>query len=129
MSDKFYLKQHDLMPFLKVRLLDETTPVTLIAASTVVFNMSNRKSGLKISAPMHILEQEDDAALQADPLFVVDPAHVGVVAYEWVLGDSDTVGEFNGEFQVTWAGVTATTQTFPAHSYVTISIEKDLDGV
>jgi hypothetical protein len=110
MAERFYLKQHDLLPALRVRLLDETTPVDLTNATSVKMLMKSRRSGLKVNAPMTI-----DANRT-----------LGVVSYAWQIGDTDTAGDYNAEFQVTWP--TGKPQTFPARGHVIITIEKDLDG-
>jgi hypothetical protein len=107
----FYITQHDLMPYVRVLLLDEANPVDLLNAMSVSFLMSNRKVGLKVDAAMVIADQ-------------TIPANLGVVAYEWVLGDTDTVGDYTAEIKVNWPG--SLPQTFPANSYMTVSVRKEL---
>lgn len=113
MSQKFVIKQHDLLPHLQIQLLSGTDPVDLLNATSVTFLMSNRKTGLKISSPMVIADQSD-------------PDQLGIVTYRWQLGDTDIAGDYNAEIQVNWPA--SSPQTFPAHSYMTISVEKDLGG-
>lgn len=111
MTERFYIKQLDLRPALQVKLLDGTSPVDLLNATEVLFLMRNRRAGLKASGPMAILDQSI-------------PDQLGLVTYSWQPEDTDAPGEYNAEFQVTWPA--GKTQTFPAHGYVTIVVEKDL---
>lgn len=110
MAEKFNIKQHDLQPSIEVQLLSGTDPVDLTQATSVVFLMKSRKTGLKATGPMNIAA----------------PATAGVVFYDWQLGDTDIVGDFDAEVQVMWPADKP--QTFPAHSYFTVSIGKDLGG-
>jgi hypothetical protein len=112
-ADRFYLKQHDLSPALKVRLLDDTTPVDLTNAVAVQLLMRSRRTGLKVDAPMTVAPQND-------------PDTLGVVSYSWQPGDTDTPGDFQTEIQVTWP--LGKPQTFPARGHITTVIEKDLGG-
>lgn len=111
MAETFYMKQHDLEPSLEVQLLSGTTPVDLSQATTVQFLMASRKTGLKVSGAMTVADQ-------------TAPTTLGVVTYTWRAGDTDTVGDFNAEIQVTWAAEKP--QTFPAHDYFIVSVGKDL---
>lgn len=110
-SDRFYLKQNDLQPDFRARLLDEDTPVDLTSATSVQMLMRNRRAGLKVHAPMAIADQTDTDLK-------------GVVSYTWAPGDTDTAGDFQAEIQVTWPN--SKPQTFPAKGHITIVIEKDL---
>lgn len=48
----------------------------------------------------------------------------GQVEYVWVAGDTDTVGTYRVEVEVTWPG--GRKQTFPPSGYSTVSINADL---
>lgn len=111
MAEKFYIKQHDLKPSLQVQLLAGTAPVDLTQATSALFLMSSRKTGLKASGAMAIADQSVTANL-------------GVATYDWQAGDTDTVAEFEAEVQVIWPSDKP--QTFPANSYFTVSVQKDL---
>lgn len=113
MADKFYLKQHDTRPDLRVRLLDDDTAIDLTNAAGARFVMGNRRSGVKVDADMTIEDQTVDATL-------------GVVKYTWQAGDTSASGDFQAEIQITWP--TGKIQTFPANGYITIVITKDLGG-
>lgn len=107
----FYIKQHDLEPSLVLQLLSDAVPVNLTQATGAIFLMSSRKTGLKATGTMTIADQT-----------VADD--IGVVTYSWQAGDTDTVGEYTAEVQVTWPGNKP--QTFPANQYFTVSVQKDL---
>lgn len=107
----FYIKQHDLLPNLVVTLLEGDDPVDLTLATGARFLMRNLLAGLKVSAVATILDQSVEANL-------------GKVSYTWVSPDTDTVGKFNGEVEITWPG--SKTQTFPAHKYFTVDVQNDL---
>ncbi len=112
-ADRFYIKQNDQRPDLKVRLLDEDQPVDLTNAAGAKFLMRNRRQGLRVDADMTILDQSQEATL-------------GVVSYAWQPGDTASSGDFNGEIQITWPG--GEVQTFPADGYIQVVITKDLSG-
>lgn len=54
---------------------------------------------------------------------IVD-ALLGQVRYSWGATDLDTVGKYNGEFEVTFPG--GNKQTFPSHEYITVRVVADL---
>ncbi len=107
-TTKFNMKQYDLLPKLRLELLDGETPVDITNASEVRLLLKNRTVGLKIDATM---EKYD--------------AELGQVEYTWEEGDTDTLGSFQGEVQVLWPGQLP--QTFPAKGYFTINVNRDLN--
>lgn len=109
--DRYVIKQNDLEPSFEVQLLDGTTPVDLTSAVDVLFLMKSRKTGIKATGTMVVADQT-----------VAD--NRGIVRYDWQTGDTDTVGSFNAEVQVTWP--TGRPQTFPANQYVLIDVQRDL---
>lgn len=111
MAETFFIKQHDLEPGLEVQLLSGTDPVNLTQASSARLLMYSRKTGLKVAGAMTITDQ-------------TVTANTGVVTYAWQAGDTDTVGIFNAEIQVDWPA--SRPQTFPAHQYFTVDVQKDL---
>ena len=50
----------------------------------------------------------------------------GNVKYEWQAGDTDTAGNYNAEWEITFSS--GDIQTFPNDSYFSIIIAADLDG-
>jgi hypothetical protein len=46
-----------------------------------------------------------------------------VMRYDWQVGDTDTVGIFEGEFEVTFPD--ASIKTYPNEGYITINVTKE----
>lgn len=111
MAEVFSIKQHDLLPELVVTLLDNTVAVDLTDAVSARLLMRNLVAGLKVDAPVSIL----------DPAV---PANTGKVKYTWGLADTDIVGVFNAEVEVIWPGNKP--QTFPGDGYFTVKVGNDL---
>lgn len=112
---EFTIKQHDRLPALIVTCLDGTDAVDLTAAVSARLLMRNLSAGLKVNAAVTILDQ-------------TDPDNIGKVRYSWVALDTDTVGSFNAEIEVTWPG--GQLQTFPAakaQKYFKVTVLNDLD--
>lgn len=108
----FDVKRHDLLPALVLTISLDGTAVDLTYASSAKLIVSNR-SGVKIDSPMTILDQ-------------TNPDNLGKVQYDLQLGDTDTVGSYNMEVEVTWAG--GRPQTFPSKGYLKFNVIKDLDN-
>ena len=113
MAERFTMKTNDLEPSFEVQLLDGSTPVDLTSAMGVLFIMRNRK-GVKAIGAMNVADQTASDT-------------VGIVTYTWVLGDTDTVGTYQVEVEVTWPGLRQ--QTFPAAQYLIVSVQKSLSPV
>lgn len=112
------MKQHDLLPALSLRLVDDNNPngVDLTLATEARLLVADSLSGtLKINQVMTIAAQ-------------TVPANLGVVGYGWTGADTDTVGDFDVEVQVTWPGPKPQTWPDPASApfYVILRITKDL---
>lgn len=104
----FYIKQNDRLPKLLVQLFNaDGTPLDLSQAQIVRFTMSKNNS-IKINL------QECQ---------VLDAPN-GTISYTWQDGDTDTLGTFKGEFEITWD--TNITQTLPEDDYVKIIVKDDL---
>ncbi len=111
MASVFNIKVYDLLPVLRITLLDGETPVNLSLASEVRLLLKNRTVGLKVDAVMDKLDQDD---------------YEGQVQYEWQPGDTDTVGTYQGEVQVLWPGQLP--QTFPAKGAFKVNVNRDLNA-
>lgn len=108
MSD-FDIKQGDTLPKLIANLKNSDGTVINLTSANVFFKMKDINNGsLLINAEANVTS-----------------ASLGTVQYDWVLADTDTGGEFNGEFQITFSG--GSIQTVPTISYITIKIHDDLD--
>lgn len=105
------LKAHDRAPSIQATLSIGGSPVYLGDAGTSVkFIMAKAQGGSPVV---------NAAAVIADPVN-------GVVRYDWAAGDTATPGNYEAEWQVTWAD--GKEQTFPTLSYLSITILADLDN-
>ncbi len=87
----FTMKQNDTDPDLDVTLQSGGSPWSIPGTATVQFHMKATGGGaLKV-----------DAAAVADPDQGANP---GKVVYSWAGADTDTIGTFDGEFEVTDSG-------------------------
>lgn len=107
--ETFYIKQNDTSPALQVTLKDGDGNVVDFTGATVVFSMS--AGG--------VVKVNEQAATSVD-------AANGVVKYSWAAGDTDTPGNYLGEFEVTFAG--GAIQTYPnSHANrLEVKVEKEL---
>lgn len=103
----FRIKKGDLLPKISGTCEDANGPVDLTTASSVRFLMGLPGSSTnKVAAPAAFVSKPD-----------------GTVEYAWVSGDTDTVGEYDAEFEVTWPGTKP--ETFPNRGYIKVSITAD----
>lgn len=104
-----YMKKGDTQPTLD-RILEDVNGVPVnLTGSTVMFVMT------RVGATTAKVNAEAD---------IVGDATDGEVSYPWAAGDTDTEGEYDGEFQVTFAG--GEVQTFPNDSYLRVKVVRDL---
>jgi len=104
----FYIKQNDTRPILAATLIDGDGSAVNLDGATVAFKMR------KVSTTVSVV---DASATIAD-------ATNGEVTYTWSASDTATVGEYEGEFQVTYAD--SGIQTFPNSNYIEIEITDDI---
>ena len=102
-----YWVQHDTRPALVKTLLDASGAVVNVTGATVVFNMT-QGSTVKVSR---------GAAMVTD-------GPNGVVSYTPTSTDTATAGEFQGEFEVTYAA--GGVQTFPSPHKMRIVITPEI---
>lgn len=105
----FVIKQNDTRPALDATLTENASALDLTAASAIKFIM--RQQGSLGSAKINTAATFINKAS-------------GTVRYIWTAGNTDTVGTFNAEFEVTWSdgGVS----THPSDGYFVIDIQDDL---
>jgi hypothetical protein len=105
----FVLKQNDTRPVLDATLTENGTALNLTTATSVKFIMRQQGS-------------LGSAKINTTAAFVNRTS--GTVRYTWTSGDTDTIGSFNAEFEVTWSdgGVS----THPSNGYLTIDVQDDL---
>lgn len=105
----FFIKQNDTSPSLVATLKDFEGDAINLTDATVRFHMKSIDGTLKIDAPMT----------------VVSPSTVGVIRYDWQAGDTDTVGTYYIEFEVTYADNSI--ETFPNTGSEIVSVVKELN--
>ena len=104
----FYIKQNDTVPSIRATLQNGNgDPVDLINANVRFHMRAIGANNTKVDA----------AAV------VITPA-AGVVQYNWVAADTDTIGSYQAEFEVTYPD--STVETFPNDGYVRIEIIDDI---
>lgn len=104
----FFIKQNDTSPFITATLKDASNAAVDISGATVQFHM--RKVG--------------ETTAKVDAAAVVTDADNGAVKYEWSTGDTDTVGQYQAEFEVTYVG--GKIETFPNNSYILVQVIDDI---
>lgn len=112
------IKHHDTAPDYVAALTDDvgaanTPPIDLTSATSVDFIMRSAD-----------VPDTDTPKVKA-ACTIVDAAN-GIVSYHWGASDTDTVGDFNIEFEIAWSD--GTTQTVPNDGYNTITVTEDLDA-
>lgn len=110
----FVMKTNDTRPRLKAQLMQTDPnnaalmiPVDLTNATDVRFIMATPNGTVKI-----------------DKTITVVNAVEGRVEVPWLPGDTDTAGDYRGEFEVTTG---TDVQTFPSEGYIAITMVEDLD--
>jgi hypothetical protein len=101
------LKRGDTAPRFRARVLDGTTPLSLIAAASVKLLMKG--NGISLALPVTIEPQTGND---------------GWVYRNWAATDLAVAGVYQGELEVTWGD--GTIQTFPGDSTFTILVSQDL---
>jgi acyl-coenzyme A thioesterase PaaI-like protein len=107
----FSIKAHDLLPVVQATLTHaDGSPLDLTLSTNVRFIMRSQTGTVKVAA---------DAE-------VVIPGSSGVVRYDWEVGDTDTPGAYQAEWEITWQS--GKKQTVPTLSYHSIDVLADLDN-
>jgi hypothetical protein len=104
----FSIKQNDTAPALQASLFD---------ASGAALDLSGA------SARFH-LRKRDGTTTLIDAAATIVTASPAVVSYSWAAGDTDTVGEYEAEFEITYAD--STVETFPNRGYILVRIWDDI---
>lgn len=104
----FSIKQNDTSPSLQATLKDAALNPIDLTGATVRFHMKSV-----------------DGTLKVDEVMTIVTAASGIVQYDWVSGDTDTVGTYYVEFEVTYAD--ASVETFPNNGNKTISVVRELN--
>lgn len=104
----FSIKQNDTSPSLQALLKDaDRNPIDLVGAS-VMFHMKALGGAIKVDAAMTIVDQDN-----------------GIVQYDWTTGDTNTVGTYNVEFEVTYSD--GAIETFPNTGSIVVNVVRELN--
>jgi len=104
----FNIKQNDTSPSLQATLKDASGTAIALTGASVRFHMKALDGTVKVDAAMAITN-----------------ASGGVVQYNWQTGDTNTVGSYSVEFEVTYSD--STIETFPNNQNLTISVVRELN--
>ena len=104
----FSIKQNDTSPALQATLKDAALVPIDLTGATVMFHMKSVDGTIKVDEAMTITNNEG-----------------GVVQYNWQAGDTDTVGTYYVEFEVTYADLAV--ETFPNNGNKVITVVKELN--
>lgn len=105
----FKMKKDDTRPYLKVTVTDENGDAVSLVSATVKFSMTT----------------DDDtrtAKVSEQACNITDESN-GVAEYRWSASDTDTAGDYLGEFQVTLSD--STVFTVPNDDSLKIKIRAD----
>lgn len=104
----FNIKQNDTSPSLQAILKDASGTAISLTGASVRFHMKALDGTVKVDAAMTVTDNLN-----------------GVVQYDWQTGDTDTVGSYSVEFEVTY--LDNTIETFPNNQNLTISVVRELN--
>ena len=104
----FNIKQNDTSPSLQATLKDSALAPIDLTEATVNLHMKSVDGTIKVDTSMTIVEELN-----------------GIIKYDWQTGDTDTVGTYNVEFQVTYSD--ASVETFPNNGNKVISVVRELN--
>lgn len=104
----FYIKRNDTSPALLASLQDANGTAVDMTAASVRFHMRQINS--------QVVKVDADAVIVA--------AEQGEVRYNWQTADTDTIGSYQAEFEVTYSD--GTIETFPNDGYIPVNIVGDI---
>ena len=104
----FFIKQNDTSPAIQATLSDASGTAIDLSGSQVRFHM--RAIG--------------DTTVKVDAPAIISDADNGITYYNWQAVDTDTIGSFEGEFEVTFSG--GEIETFPNNRFIQIEITDDI---
>jgi len=104
----FFIKQNDTSPSLSATLTDFSGNPINLTSSSVQFHMEDLGGTIKVDSPC-----------------VISNASLGLVQYNWVTGDTDTIGTYKVEFEVTY--LDSSIETFPNNGYETVVVVGEIN--
>jgi len=114
MTERFYLKKDDTRPKIRSILKDAAGLVVNVSGATVRFIMTPKTEAAG-STPT------------VDAVASIITAAEGIVEYTWEAADTDTVGKYRAEWEVTFSD--GGRETFPNSEYIEVIIRNDLGGI
>jgi len=111
----FVIKRNDTLPSLSIKVLargefNQVIPFDLSQVTGCTFSMSDNFGNLKIS----------DSPAQ------ITSASGGTIQYDWNAQDTDTEGEYRGEFELLFGS--GQKMTVPTPGFINIHIVSDING-
>lgn len=108
----FYIKEGDRAPALLVTCIDEDGVIIDLTAA--------------ISAAFYMINPGDDTPkVNGTAAVIVAPQSGGQLRYNWAANDTDTPGDYDGEFEVLWSDGNKT--TFPNFRFLRIKIARSIE--
>jgi hypothetical protein len=104
----FYIKRNDTSPSMLATLQDADGDAVNITAASVRFHL--RPIGSQ--------------TVTVDEAATIVTALDGLVRYDWQAADTDTIGSYQAEFEVTYED--GTVETFPNDGYIRVEIISDI---
>lgn len=104
----FYIKQNDTSPSMLATLQDASGNAVDITGASVRFHLRPISS----------------STVTVDEAATIVTADEGTVRYDWDAADTDTIGSYQAEFEVTYAD--ASIETFPNDGYIRVEIISDI---
>jgi len=104
----FTIKQNDTSPALQATLRDANGLGVLLTGATIRLHMVPLNGGTTLDKAMTIVN-----------------ATQGIVRYNWVAGDTATVGTYSIEFEVTYSD--GSVETFPNNDNLVVVITPELN--
>ena len=104
----FYVKQNDTSPIMLATLQDADGVAVGLVGATVRFHM--RAIG--------------SSQTKVDSAATIVSAVAGSVSYSWSASDTNTIGSYQAEFEVTYGD--GRVETFPNNGYISVEIIDDV---
>tara|TARA_R100000951_G_scaffold114510_2_gene119542 strand:+ start:521 stop:844 length:324 start_codon:yes stop_codon:yes gene_type:complete len=104
----FYIKQNDTAPIILVTLKDGNDAAVDLTAASAVFKM--RPVG--------------QSTVKINSAAIIHNADGGQVRYEWVAADTNTMGSYEAEFEITFSD--GKIETFPNSDFIRITVTDDI---
>jgi hypothetical protein len=104
----FTIKQNDTSPSLQATLKGSSGSAINLSGASVSFHMKPLGGDIKVDSPMSVTDASE-----------------GVVRYDWGASDTDTVGTYFVEFEVTYSDNSV--ETFPNSGNLVVNVVRQLN--